>query len=129
MIAVGEATQSSVARPATTTATSATAIPFRPEADGVTSQMVDVLLVLALLLTACLGAVWFAKKHGWLDRWMGIAATGRASQAPMRVEQALRLSPRTTLYRVKDAGRGYLIVESTATARIIPLDAMDPADG
>ncbi|MEG3184662.1 hypothetical protein [Novilysobacter erysipheiresistens] len=109
-------------------ATPGTAIPFRPETEGVTGQLVDVLLVLALLLSACLGAVWFAKKRGWLDKWIGAAATGRPSQASLRVEQVLRLSPRTTLYQVKDADRGYLIVESTATARIIPLDAVDDGD-
>lgn len=127
MTVVSEATQVPVARAAA--ATPATAIPFRPEAEDVTSQLVDVLLVLALLLAVCLGAVWFAKKRGWLDRWRVVATTGRTSQASVRVEQALRLSPRTTLYRVKDAGRGYLILESTATARIIPLDSVDPADG
>ncbi len=121
-MATGEATQSSAARPGTAMQGD---IPYRPESQGVTGQLVDVLLVLALLLAVCLGAVWFARKRGWLDKWIGAAATGGATRTSLHVEQALRLSPRTSLYRVKDSGRRYLIVESTATARIVPLDAAD----
>lgn len=95
------------------------AIPFRPEARSVAGSAVDALLVLSLLLVGCLALVWFAKKRGWLERWVVSAPSQSPSQA-LRVVQMLRLSPKTTLYRVSDEQGQYLVIESNLSVQVMP---------
>ncbi|HEY1140845.1 MAG TPA: hypothetical protein VGE88_11640 [Lysobacter sp.] len=101
---------------ATVAAHGTTTIPFRQDTGGVGSSAVGVLTVTVVLLALLAAAAWYARRRGWLDRWAGPAP--RAQAPRMRLEQSLRLSPRTTLYRVNHEGRILLVVESTATARI-----------
>lgn len=102
-------------------------IGFRDEHESVADSAVGVLLVLVVLLGACLGGLLFAKRKGWLNRWLP-APSGAADDASrLRVEQVLRLSPRTVLYRVADERSRYLIVESTASAQLGPAQPLDQA--
>jgi len=94
----------------------ASAIPFRQDPGGAGSSVVGVLAVTVALLALLAAAAWYARRRGWLDRWAG--PVSRAQSPHLRMEQALRLSPRTTLYRVNHDGRTLLVVESTATAHI-----------
>lgn len=106
---------------------STTPIGFRDEHESVADSAVGVLLVLVVLLGACLGGLLFAKRKGWLNRWLP-APSGAADDASrLRVEQVLRLSPRTVLYRVADERNRYLILESTASAQLGPAQPLDQA--
>lgn len=105
------------------------AIPFRDEGPGLASQAVDVLLVLILLLAACLGIALYARKRGWLDRWTGARAKTPPARGSLQVEQMSRLSPKTTLYRVNDADRRYLIVESSVAVQVVELGMADRTHG
>ncbi|ALN84771.1 hypothetical protein LC55x_1480 [Lysobacter capsici] len=106
---------------------SAAPIGFRDEHASVADSAVGVLLVLVVLLGACLGGLIFAKRKGWLNRWLP-APSGAADDASrLRVEQVLRLSPRTVLYRVADERSRYLILESTASAQLGPAQPLDQA--
>lgn len=106
---------------------SAAPIGFRDEHASVADSAVGVLLVLVVLLGACLGGLLFAKRKGWLNRWLP-APSGAADDASrLRVEQVLRLSPRTVLYRVADERNRYLILESTASAQLGPAQPLDQA--
>ncbi|KRB02427.1 hypothetical protein [Lysobacter sp. Root690] len=106
---------------------SAAPIGFRDEHESVADSAVGVLLVLVVLLGACLGGLLFAKRKGWLNRWLP-APSGAADDASrLRVEQVLRLSPRTVLYRVADERNRYLILESTASAQLGPAQPLDQA--
>jgi hypothetical protein len=104
-------------------------IPYRSEADGMAASTGSALLVAVLLLAACAIALRFAKQRGLLDRWI-VAAPGRAAGRPqMQVVHALRISPKTTLYRIRDADRHYLLVESLAQTTLTPLsDDIPTAD-
>lgn len=98
-------------------------IRYRSESGTLADQATGVLLVLAVLLTAGLALALVAKRKGWLDRWIarpgaGVAGSGDAA---LRVEQALRLSPRTVLYRVGDGQGRYLVLESSVHAQLTPL--------
>lgn len=97
-------------------------ISYRPESAGLASSAVDVLLVLVLLLGGVLALAWVAKQKGWLKRWSVSAASLSPSAGGLRLEQALRLSPRTALFRVTDGDRRYLLVESTGTVRFVGVD-------
>lgn len=106
--------------PATGTAQT---IAYRPETSVLADNALDVLLVLVLLLSGVLALTWFAKQKGWLQRWTTGAVPGAATTRGLRVEQALRLSPRTTLFRVVDGKDRYLLVESTGTVRFVSREA------
>lgn len=100
-------------------------IPFRPEGPGLASSALDVTMGLVVVLGLALAGLLFARKKGWLERWTG-AATPAAPT--LRIEQRLRLSPRTMLYRVRDGNARYLVLESSANARLHPLPATEPDD-
>lgn len=115
-------TAAAAAAPAQTQASvAARPIRFREESGGVADSATGVLLVLALLLGGCLAALLWAKKKGWLDRWIAGPGAAPAGAGGLRVEQALRLSPRTVLYRVGDGHERYLVVESTVSAQLTAL--------
>ena len=92
-------------------------IPFRPEGQGAGGSALDVLLVLVVLLGASVAALWFARKKGWLDRW--VVAPVRSDQGGMKLEQTLRISQRTALHRVRDGDDQYVILESAGTAQFV----------
>lgn len=101
------------------------AIPFRPEYRGSGSNAADVLLILALLLGSFVAVLWFARKKGWLDRWIvaapGVGATKRAG---LELEQVLRLSQKSALYRVNDGNTRYLVLESGDAVQVLKTEAM-----
>ena len=92
-------------------------IPFRPEGQGAGGSAVDVLVVLVVLLGASVAALWFARKKGWLDRW--VVAPVRSDQGGMKLEQTLRISQRTALHRVRDGDDQYVILESGGIAQFV----------
>lgn len=95
----------------------AAAIPFREEGSGVAATATGPLMVAVLLLAGLGVAAWYAKRRGWLDRWLGPLPTA-TSQPQLRVEQVLRLSPKTTLYRIRDGHRRLTVIESSVNARL-----------
>lgn len=115
---------------ATQTSASTPPIRYRSESGTLADQATGVLLVLALLLAAALALALVAKRKGWLDRWVARSGAGVVGSggAALRVEQTLRLSPRTVLYRVGDGQDRYLVIESTVHAQLAPL-APDQASG
>lgn len=101
-------------------------IPYRKEGGGAGGSLIGVLAMTVLMLAVVVVVLRFAKSRGLLDRWIVSAPVGakgsREGRDAMRVEQALRVSPRTTLYRIRDGERGYLLVESiAANVRLHPL--------
>lgn len=96
-------------------------IPYRSDANGMAASTGTALLVAVLLLAMCAVALRFAKQRGLLDRWI-VAVPGRVAGRPqMQVVHALRISPKTTLYRIRDADRQYVLVESLAQTTLTPV--------
>ncbi len=100
------------------------AIPFRQDHGAATTTVTGALLATVLLLVVAMLVAWYARRRGWLDRWVGQAAPAMPKQT-LRMEQALRLSPRTTLYRVRDGSRLLLVVESQVNARVVSIDGAE----
>lgn len=100
---------------------------FRPETATMGTQATDVLVILMLLVAAFVAVVWVARKQGWLDRWIVSQGNSEKTRSTIRVEQALRISPRTTVYRIVDAERRYLLVESSAATQIVTIEVTDHA--
>ena len=104
-------------------------IPYRHEGGGLVASATGALVVAALLLGGLYLALRFARQRGLLDRWIVAmpAAAGAATPAPLTVERALRVSPKTSVYRIRDGARRYLLVESLAQTTLVPLpDEDDP---
>lgn len=113
---------------ATATAKPAPSVPahgiaFRPEGASGAADATGVLFALVALLAAAVAALWFAKRKGWLDRWVGAGVVAKSGTASLRIERSLRLSPRTVVYRIVDGDAAYLVVESSANARLTALGA------
>lgn len=96
-------------------------IPFKSEASGVSSSLVLPLLIAVLLLAVAVAALWWARQKGWLQRWSTSAPAAPLRVDGLRVEQVLRLSPRTRVYRVSDGLRQFAVIESTGSAQMVPL--------
>ena len=92
-------------------------IPFRSDAAGTGGMLVHALLVTVLLLGACLVLALHARKRGWLARW-SIAPAATQAVGRMQVVDALKLSQRTTVFKVRDGQREFLVVESSVRAGI-----------
>ena len=110
---------------ATLAAASAPAIPFRETSTVSGGDIAAAFAWTVLLLVAALVLAIVAKRRGWLARW-GVAAPA-ASATGLRVEQVLRVSARTTLYRVADGRGHYLLAESRDGVQLVPLRDVDAA--
>lgn len=104
-------------RPDSTT-TSATVvaaqpIPYRKESNEVGGSVIGVLLVTVALLAVFVVVLRVVKSRGVLDRWI-VNPPPRETGKTLQVEQSLRVGSRTMVHRIRDGGRRYLLVESTA---------------
>jgi hypothetical protein len=115
--ATAPATATDARTAATPTATTAAPIPFRRSEATSGPEVFGVLVTTLLLLAAFYGLAWYARKRGWLQRW-GIAAASSASAPTRRLQvlERLPLSRRTTLFRVRDGEREFLLAETSAGA-------------
>ncbi|HUR39733.1 MAG TPA: hypothetical protein VM240_01045 [Verrucomicrobiae bacterium] len=114
------ATATSPAAAPGTQASQPAPIPFRNS--GVTSggEVFGILATTLLLLAAVAAAAWYARRKGWLDRWANApAASGNAPATRLRVVDRLRLSRRTTVFRIADGQGEYLLVESDHGATLV----------
>jgi flagellar biogenesis protein FliO len=75
------------------------------------------LLALALLVG------WLARRLGWLQRWGVAPLAGTAQTQQLRVEQSLRISPRTVVFRISDGQRDFLLAESRDGVQWLALPA------
>jgi len=96
-------------------------IPFR-QSGGVSGPEVFTSFGLTLLLLAATaGAAFYARKRGWLDRWLAVPTTADAAgKRRLAVVERLALSRKTTLIRVRDGERELLVLESTGGAQMLP---------
>lgn len=93
-------------------------IPFRTSAATSGPEVFGLLLTTLLLLTAATALLWFARRRGWLDRWVG-AAPAVAVPKQLVVLESLRINRQTTVHRVRDGQQVYLIAESTAQVQMV----------
>lgn len=93
-------------------------IPYRHESADLTGSAASALLVTVALLAGCVAVLWYAKKHGWLSKWIS-PASARSAVGGMELVQSLRLSPKSTLHKVRDGQRSLLVLESTVQASVM----------
>ena len=94
------------------------AIPFRQDSAVSMPEVGGLLLTTVLLLAAFYVIAWYAKRVGWLDRWMGARGATSDTQRKLAVIERMAMSRKTVLYRVRDGENEFLLVESSASIHI-----------
>ncbi|MGN6151017.1 MAG: hypothetical protein ACTHOH_03275 [Lysobacteraceae bacterium] len=98
-------------------------IPYRSEKGAIGSPALGALAVTVLMLALVVAVLRFARAKGWLDRWIVAPPVAADGRPPLRLERSLRVGPRTTVHRIRDGERSFLLVESLApSASLHPLD-------
>jgi len=98
-------------------------IPYRNESGSVAMPALGALVATVLMLALFAAVLKFARKRGLLDRWIVAPRVAEDGRPALRVEQSLRVGPRTTVHRIRDGERRYLLVESLApSARLLQID-------
>lgn len=98
-------------------------IPYRHESGAIAMPALGALVATVLVLAVFAAALKFARRRGLLDRWIVAPRVADDGRPALRVEQSLRVGPRTTVHRVRDGERRYLLVESLApSVRLLPID-------
>lgn len=101
------------------TVTSPAPIPFRKTSIVSGSEVFGVLLTTLLFLAAVAALAWFARRQSWLDRWTGGTASARDAGRSLAVLEVLQISRKTTLYRVSNGKREFLLAESNAHIELV----------
>lgn len=95
------------------TAESMPAIPYREAAEVSGSEIASAFGAAILLLALAIALAWLARRLGWLRHWgVGAGPAMSTAAAGLRVEQTLRISPRTMLFRIADGEQRFLLAES-----------------
>lgn len=110
------------------TAAGASSIPFKASADISAMDVLGVVGVAVGLLALALVLALVARRQGWLRRW-GVAPE-EASSPPreLRVEQVLRLSRHSVIFRIVDGERRLLVVESKDGVQVLSSQAPDSGE-
>jgi flagellar biogenesis protein FliO len=124
------ATSAAVAKPVDSKPVSSTStqpIPFRKEGITNTPEVFG-LLVTTLLLVAVFAVVaWYARRRGWLDRWVGPKPDLKSNNKKIVVLEARRISQKTTLYWISSGDNEYLLAESSMQIQMLANDVKKEA--
>jgi flagellar biogenesis protein FliO len=105
------------------------AIPYRESAEVSGIDVAGAFGAAIALLALALCLAWLARRQGWLRRWGVASGPGASAAEGLRIEQVLRISPRTVVFRIADGEKRYLLAESRDGARWLPLTAGESGKG
>lgn len=94
-------------------ATQPAPIPFRESSPTSAPEVFGLFATTLLLLVAFYAVAWYARRAGWLDRWIGPRSAAGENSRQLTVLERLPVSRKTTLYRVRHGDKEYLLAEST----------------
>lgn len=101
-------------------------IPFRESSPTSTPQVVGLLTTTLLLLGIFYAVAWYARKAGWLDRWIGPRPQAGDKTRQLAVLERLMISRKTTLYRVRHGDREFLLAESSTPVHLSEVTVPHP---
>lgn len=95
------------------------AIPYRTEPALAEGQWLVIMLVTVLLLAALYAGLLYARRKGWLDRWMADsgARIGKADRALWQA-QTQRIGRQTRVHTLHQGSRTLVIVESGTSVAV-----------
>lgn len=96
-------------------------IPYRTDAAVSTGTMTMALLVTIAVLALLIGALWLARRQGWVK----LSPRTMASQAGIQLEASRRVSVTSAVHVVSYQGQRYFIVESHrgTAANVVPMSS------
>ena len=98
-------------------------IPFRKEGITNAPEVFGLLVTTVLLVSLFAALAWFARRQGWLDRWVGPKPASQSDKKKIAVLGMQRLSQKTTLYRIASGDSEYLLAESSVQIQMIKKEA------
>lgn len=102
--------------------TSSQPIPFRKEGITNTPEVFSLLLTTLLLVAVFTLVAWYARRRGWLDRWVGPKPDSQSNKKKIVVLETQRISQKTTLYRISNGESEYLLAESSSQIQLVIKD-------
>lgn len=97
----------------------ATAIPYRTEPVLADGQWLVVMLITVLLLGALYAGLLYARRKGWLDRWMAVSESRNAKvQRVLWQAHTQRIGRQTRVHTLQQGGRTLVIVESATSVAV-----------
>ena len=106
-------------KPIPTTTTSKQSIPFRKEGITNTPEVFGLLVTTVLLVAIFAALAWFARRQGWLDRWVGAKPFAQSDKDKLKLLEFQRISQKTTLYRISSGDEEYLLAESSTQVQLV----------
>lgn len=95
-------------------------IPFRKTSVVSGSEVFGMFITTALVLAALAALAWFARRRGWLERWTVGTTSAPGGKRSLTVLEVLRISRKTTLYRVSNGKHEFLLAESNGQIQLSP---------
>lgn len=95
-------------------------IPFRKTAVTSGPEIFGTLVITLLVLAAFAAFAWYARRRGWLDRWITQGPSAIAGKRKLQVIEVLHVSRKTTLFRISDGEREMLLTESSVQTQLRP---------
>ena len=102
--------------------TSSQPIPFRKEGITNTPEVFSLLVTTVLLVAVFTLVAWYARRRGWLDRWVGPKPDSKSNSKKIIVLETQRISQKTTLYRISNGESEYLLAESSSQIQFVTKD-------
>lgn len=121
--------QAPAAEPVTTATVKASPsapIPFRESSPTSAPEVFGLFATTLLLLAAFYAVAWYARRAGWLDRWVGPRPAAGENPRQLAVLERLPVSRKTTLYRVRHGDKEYLLAESTTPIQLSDASESQP---
>ncbi|MBD9477412.1 hypothetical protein [Pseudoxanthomonas sp. PXM02] len=104
-------------------------IPYRAEATISSGELTSTLVATILLLAAFLALALYAKKRGWLQKLTTLGSVGQTGKRGRFQVSAQRISRMTTVYRIEDGARAWLVVESTGQIAVSAIADTEVEEG
>lgn len=102
-------------------ASAQTSIPYRAEPAVSGGELTGVLAATTLVLATFLMLALYAKRRGWLRKLSPLNAVNDTGKRWQLQVHAQRISRLTTVYRIEDGARSWLVVESTGQVSVSAL--------
>ena len=93
-------------------ATTTQTIPFRKDSVTTAPEVLGLLLTTLLLVAVFAATALYARRRGWLDRWVGPKPSLQNNNRKIIVLESQSISQKTTLHRVSVGDNEILLAES-----------------
>lgn len=101
--------------------TQSPAIQFKDSSPVTGGEVMGVLLMTVLLLTAFAALALLAKRKAWIERFFKKTVLLNPAHTGLRLIGVMKISRNTTVFKVSDGKSEFLIVESSLNALLQPI--------